>query len=237
MIKNISQNAVQLTPFVVTKPWSILNTHAQDLILIEDGKEDAVPPEVFVALEYVDYYDGSGLPFVNRECNIALEEQTASFVNFDEGERIEGMFYPTEVTSSVGHYKRLVYNQIKNMFYNDYKDVTKMWGMEHIDFPLSNFKKHLADKFKLFTIPQSKFGEKILPGSVQFIDNTLDDDYIIVDDKNGNLIGGYNLFSKYQETRKIVNNIVDGYSGYCEPTSYGDTYGYAAGESASCQPW
>jgi hypothetical protein len=242
MIKSINRNNISTTPFVAIKSWTIMNVHSEDLVLIEESASvsyipysaSAVSPEIPVAYEYVDYYDGSGLPFVNRECSIALEQQSASLMRFDQGENITGTFYPTEATSSAGNYKRLVYQEIKNMFYNDFKDPTKIWGLENIDFPKSNTKKFLSDKFTLFAISKNQYGEKMIPGSVILVDNSLDDNYLIQDDKNGNLIAKGNLFSRIQEVRRFTNVFITGSNGISLVT--GSSYNYAQ-SSGECNPW
>ena len=239
MIKNIQHNNVQTTPFVAIKHWTLLNTHAQDLILLEDLTPGIIIGETFVAQEYVDYYDGSGEPYLNRECNIAMEQQTASLVRFDEGEKNDvGFFYPnSEPTGSSGHYTRLIYSQINNMFYNTYKDPTKIWGIEDIDFPHSKTHRFLSDKFRMFTLNTSEFGEKIVPGSITMVDNSLDDNYIIHDDSNGNLVASENLFSRVQEVRPFPQNIEEGYYGGCN-LSLGDSTGFGFIDSGSiCDNW
>jgi hypothetical protein len=91
------------------------------------------------------------------------------------------------------------------MFYNSYFDPSKVWGSENIDFQLSKTKRNLSDKFRLFNIPREVFGDKIVPKSVVAFDDTLDNDYIITDDGNGNLFAGTNLFSFQQELGKFIN--------------------------------
>lgn len=248
MIKNLRKNDIQVTPFVATKSWILSNSTAynQNLILVND--------EDVLALEFIDYEGGDDLPILNRQCNIALGEvqQSTNSALYEEGEKIEGTFYPeTDPKNNTGTYKRLVYNQIKNAFYNDYQDPTKMFGLENIDFQLSETKKFLADEFKSFNVSKKYFGEKILENSVILVDNSLDDTFQIVDDGKGNIIAKENLFSKIQEVKKFINSInTEDTSTYCDSyyqdielrqAGNGGSYG-TAGTSGyypanGCQPW
>ena len=201
MIKNFKRSDIQTTPFVATKPWVLSSFHNQDLIIAEEG-----PTEVPIAQEFIDYEGGDDFPIINRECNIALEQQTADKVIYEEGEKITGVFYPdSEPTNNNGTFKRLVYDQIKNAFYNTYNNPTKMFGMENIDFELSETKKFLADYFRVFNISRDQFGEKMLENSIVLVDNALDDNFEIVDDGKGNIVAKENLFSRIQEVRKFYN--------------------------------
>lgn len=247
MLKNFRRNDISTTPFVVSKPWVLTSFHNQNLLLTEEISE-----EIPIAQEFIDYEGGSDLPILNRECNIALEQQVADKVLYEEGEKIEGLFYPdADPVNPTGTYKRLVYNQIKNAFYNDYNDPTKMFGMENIDFQLSNIKKFLADKFRLFSISRNQFGEKMLENSIVLVDNALDDNFEIVDDGNGNIIAKKNLFAKIQEVRKFQNiidpnvssDLCDNYYTDIESRQAGNGGAYGtAGTSGRyspsyCQPW
>ena len=208
MNKSIRKDDVVTIPFMATKEWELSNTLNTDVILSEAGNP--------IAVEFVSYGSGDGNPVWDTSCNIAKEQQEIDRVNYREGERRSGIFYPdTEPTNADGTYKRLVYAQIKGVFYNKYRDPTKMWGMEYIDFEKSQTKKFLVDSIRLFDIPQVIFGEKILENSVFITDNTLDDDYLINDDGFNNLIAGTNIFSRYQETYPFVNVFESGSNNLC----------------------
>ena len=208
MLKSIHQNDIQVTPFVATKPWVLANIHNQDILLVEPYSSSVYVVPVPVAQEFIDYAGGETFPILSRECNIALEQQVDDTVLYDEGEKIEGTFYPElDPINNTGTYKRLIYNQIKNAFYNDYNDPTKVFGLESIDFQLSEIKKFLNDKFRLFNISKQQFGEKMMENTIVLVDNTLDDNFEIVDDGNGNIFAKSNLFGKVQEVRKFGNFI------------------------------
>ena len=237
MIKNFKRSDIQTTPFVATKPWVLTSFLNQDGVLIEGTDE------VFVAEEFIDYEGGDDLPILNRECNIATEQQIDDRVLYEEGEKITGTFYPdSDPKNNTGTYKRLVYNQIKNAFYNNWQNPTKMFGMENIDFQLSDTKKFLSDNFRLFNVSKNFFGEKMLENSIVLVDNALDDNFKIVDDGNGNIIAKENLFSKIQEVRKFNNKInVDLTSDICDHY-YTDINNRQSKtdtnwSTTSCQPW
>ena len=72
-----------------------------------------------------------------RGCNPFLSDRLFAFY---ETTKYEDVYDVRDRT-----YKRLIYSQIKNSFYNDYNDPTKMFGLENIDFSseinISNFIK------------------------------------------------------------------------------------------------
>ena len=209
MNKSLRKDDIVNTPFVATKEWELSNTLNTDVILSEAGNP--------IAVEFVSYGSGDGNPVWDTSCNIAKEQQEIDRVNYREGERRSGIFYSdTEPTNADGTYKRLVYAQIKGIFYNKYRDPTKMWGMEYIDFEKSQTKKFLSDNIRLFDIPQVIFGEKILENSVFITDNTLDNDYLINDDGFNNLIAGTNIFLRFQETYPFVNVFESGSNDLCK---------------------
>lgn len=240
MLKNLKINDIITTPFVATKPWVLTSFQNDDLVLIEETEE--IP----VAEEFIDYEGGDELPILNRECSIALEQQTLDEVLYEEGEKKSGIFDPdSDPKNNTGTYKRLVYNQIKNCFYNDWKNPTKMFGMENIDFQLSETKKFLTDKFRLFNVSPNFFGEKMLENSIIVVDNSLDDNFQIVDDGKGNIIAKENLFSKIQEIRHLSNLVEKIESNTRCDFLYTDiesrqTRSYISGgfySPTNCQPW
>lgn len=211
MLKSLHKNDTQTTPFVVTKNWELSNVTNEDLILMEHSGSDGLP----VALEYLEY--GIYTPITASNCNIAKEQQTQDKAKFKNGLKVSGLFYPeTDPQNQDGTYQRVVYAQVVQMFYNDYRDPTKMWGLEEIDFEKSQTKKFVSDKFKMFEIPQGIFGEKVLENTVVLLDTTTDNDYIITDDGHCNLFAGTNLFSHQQEIGKYLNEYLSGSSGECD---------------------
>ena len=221
MIKALKKYQVQLTPFVATKNWALNNTDNSNVLLTED----ADPDEYAVALQFIDYGDGSELPIENSLCNIALEQQGTDLATVEDGLYVTGPFYPnTDPQNMDGTYKRSIYYQVRTMFYNTYLNPTKIWGLENIDFELSKTKRLLTEQFKLFEIPRVVFGEKMTPNSITMTDNTLDNPYTITDDGNGNLNAGMNLFSHQQEVGKFTNEFVSSLSSsLCDWYWFNDT--------------
>jgi len=208
MIKSLRKSNTYVSPFVTFRDRTLSNVENDDIILTEADES--------IILEYVDYGDGSGLPTVNTECLIALDQQEDDRATVHEGLSRKGLFYPdTEPTNPDGTFKRVVYSQTKLMFYNHYADPTKMCGLENIDFQRSKTSKFLADKIKVFNIPQRVFGEKLQETTVELVDNSLDNVYSIFDDGHNNLFAGNDLFSKQQEVGDFTNEFVSGSATNC----------------------
>lgn len=211
MLKSLHKNDTQTTPFVVTKNWELSNVTNEDLILMEHSGSNGLP----VALEYLNY--GQLGPITASDCNIAKEQQSLDKAIFRNGLKVSGIFYPeTDPKNQDGTYQRMVYAQVVQMFYNNYRDPTKMWGLEEIDFEKSQTKKFVSDKFKMFEIPQRLFGEKLIENTVRFFDTTTDNDYTITDDGHCNLFAGTNLFSHQQELGNYSNEYISGSDGGCD---------------------
>lgn len=247
MIKNFKRSDIQNTPFVATKPWVLTSFQNQDLVLVEEK-----PQEIYVAQEFIDYEGGDNLPILNRECNIALEQQNPDSVLYDEGQKREGMFSENDPKNNTGTFKRLIYTQIKNSFYNEWNNPTKMFGMENIDFQTSNIKKFLSNEFRVFTIPKNYFGEKMLENTIILVDNALDDNFQITDDGKGNIIAKENLFSRVQEVRRFYNRInasttssvcsfyytnIDSRQSGITGSYYGSSNTSSYLSPVNCQPW
>ena len=194
MIKHINPQNILTTPFIAAKAHVLSNTQNSDVIVLEqDGTTT-------IALDYVNYNFGS--PILNSDCNIALEQQSEDAVAYQEGSLETGTFDSSSAArNDDGTYKSLVHRTIKNSFYNTYHNPTKIFGIEHIDFTLSNTLRNMADNFRMFSLTHLQFGDKIEPMSVRFYDTSLDDNVTIFDDGCQNLIAGLNLFSKVQEVR------------------------------------
>ena len=71
------------------------------------------------------------------------------------------------------------------------------------------------DKFKMFEIPQSVFGERMISNTVSLFDTTTDNNYTITDDGRCNLFAGTNLFARQQELGNFSNNFKSGNSDGC----------------------
>lgn len=221
MIKQLKKTDVMVSPFRANKARQLFNVQNDDCVILEpfSASVDVYDNET-IALDYVDYVTGT--PLLNRDCNIALEQQVQDAAVYEEG--ISGSlrnYNPdTDQFNDSGTSKLLLYNQMRRAFYNDWHNPTEIFGMENIDFPLSKTNRYLADTFRMFTIPRLMMGDRIQPGSVQFQDTAFDDNVRIQDDSDGNLIAGDNLFSKVQEVRTSGNHIYEGSSSYTCPVFY-----------------
>ena len=214
MIKLIKKFQIKLTPFDATKDWMMSTNNNQDLLLLDTGSYQ--DPEVPVALEFMDYGHIGDFPQDNFECDIALEQQPDDLVNTRIGIKTTGLFYPSIDPLNTDYtYKRVVYSQVRTMFYNQYKDVTKTWGVENIDFNLGRTQRKLSDEFRLFDVPQDVYGDKMIPHSIVMHDFSSDTDFEITDDGYGNLIAGTNLFGKFQTLGQHTNVFVQGSSSFC----------------------
>ena len=211
MLKLLHKNDTQITPFVVTKNWELSNITNEDTILMEHSGSDGLS----VALEYIVLLPNQAI--TSSACDIALEQQVDDLVRYRSGLKLSGIFYPdTDPINLDNTYKRIVYSQVMNVFYNNYRDPTKIWGWEQIDFEKSQTKRFLSDQFKMFEIPQPVYGEKLIPNTVVMIDRTTDNNYIIKDDGNCNLFAGKNLFSYQQEIGNYLNQYVDDDNNACD---------------------
>jgi hypothetical protein len=209
MIKQLKQSDVTLSPFVVTKVWELSNLYSSNLVDIQPT--GSVNDLFNVAVEYIDYAIEGNL-FLNRNCNVALEQQDDDTIDFEEA--ISGSFRyfdnADEKNSKTNTYKTILHRQIANAFYNERRNPTQIFGMENIDFPMERTNRWLADEFRVFTIPRMFFGDRIVAGSIRFDDTAVDDNVTIGDDQFGNLIVSRNIFSKIQEVRAFGNDIVSG---------------------------
>jgi hypothetical protein len=208
MIKQLSKNNIIISPFNTMKSWELFNIQNEDVLLLEPMVAGSNIPDTAFAMDYVDYNGGS--PLLNRECNLAFEQQSKDVALFEEGISGSGTFNSNDSQNYTGTYKHLLYTQIDKAFYNKYQNPLQIFGMENIDFPLNKTNRYLAEEFRLITIPQRMFGDKLVEGSIEFYDATFDDNVNIYDDKFGNLIAGNNLFSKVQEVRAFGNTIITG---------------------------
>lgn len=121
---------------------------------------------------------------------------------FDQG---NPLFTNNEPTTSFGKYQRVVHRSIDHIYYRDfYTNYKASFGSGNINTQV----RYLEDQAIVVSMPQSKFGEMILPGSVKMtlswslgcisssaiVSGTWD----VIDDDNGNLyISGSDYFSVY----------------------------------------
>lgn len=111
---------------------------------------------------------------------------------FDQG---NPTFEYTEPITANGKFQRIVHRSIDHLYYRDFLTNNKAsFGSGNINRQT----RFLEDKAQVISLPQSKFGEAILPGSVKIAMNysiynpggsyVLTGTYDLIDDSYGNLI-------------------------------------------------
>jgi hypothetical protein len=225
MIKSLDKTDVLNTPFQAIKNWEVNNIDPSDLILwmsqsidLNSGITSSLTGDI--SLTYIDYGDNSpGYPITNSNCNIALQQQTEGYVTYRKGTVNPNVLYPTSsfYTSNLPNYDaktnpqnidrtytNLIYIENQHLFYNNYNNFTQTFGMESADLSTTN--RLLTNTMDVFTVPQNKFGNKIVPRTVFIVDDSLDKPYTIIDDGNCNLIFSGSVFSTI-EIDTLLNSI------------------------------
>ena len=164
------------------------------------------------------------VPITNSSCNLCMEQSEDNFVTIENGVFVDSYvkFDPeTEPQNLNDTFKRITHNQIKNLFYNDSGDPTRLLGLENFDLFLDSKNRVIYNNLKVVTIPQAYFGDSIVKNSVEILDNTGDQSYTIVDDGVGNLYARDKVFSvikndqnkiiKYYNTASVVKLNSEGY--------------------------
>jgi len=118
--------------------------------------------------------------------------------------------FPLEPQNSNGSYKRLVYNLVKNTYYNP--NIANTFGLETLDS--DKVVKILQNTLVRVTIPRIYFGEKIHPDSVLIIDSSKDKNYTIYDDQYGNLyVDGTNFVDYADITSRLFSKPTVSFTG------------------------
>ena len=164
------------------------------------------------------------VPTLNSSCNLCLEQSEDNFITIENGVSVDAdiKFNPNDEPQNLNDtFMRITYNQIKNLFYNDSGDPTKLLGLENFDLIFDSKNRVIYNTLKVVTIPQAYFGDAIVKNSVEILDNTGDQPYTIVDDGNGNLHTKDKVFSfikndenkiiKYYNTSSIVKSNSNNY--------------------------
>jgi hypothetical protein len=161
--------------------------------------------------------NGSGSIYTVYKANY---NPTSNYLNpnplrdtFDQG---NPYFEQNEPTTADGKFQRVVHRSIDHLYYRDFYENNKAaFGSGNINKQY----RYLEDQAYTISIPQSKFGESILPGSVEIVISGSVYDYLttsslstltITDDGFGNLYitsstipstrgstGAYNLHGEY----------------------------------------
>ena len=147
-----------------------------------------------------DFYTNTMTDAVrNDDFNLSLEEDDDRFVKIEEGIKIEKYirFLPVSESKNVnGSYKRLVYDQIKNSYYSDTKDPTKLLGLENIDLFLDKSNRAIGNQIKVATLPQAYYGDAIQKGTIRIRDGSEEQSVTFIDDGFGNMKTSGSVFGK-----------------------------------------
>lgn len=205
MIKSLKKNDIRTTPFTATKTWNPQNKKHKDLILWQSGSISGS-----LLLTFRDFNDGTNSSLTYASSAIAFQQQDDDYLRYREGFAFSGSISPTgsiyydSVLSEKnvdGTYKQIVYATTKHLFYKESEDPTKIFGLESLDS--SKVNRSLPQKISTFNVPQNKFGEKIVPNTVEINHEIQGTNYKVVDDGNSNLILEDSTFINYQN---IVSN-------------------------------
>jgi hypothetical protein len=209
MIKALHNSDFLVTPFTAQKTWQVDTFDSVDLLLWQsqsynaDGTTSSFSGSL--AVTYIDYGDNSAIyPITNSYCSIANQQQNNQFVKYQRG--ILNVKYISSSTSDItiqndfknwdGSSQGLVYEQNKHLFYNNFNNFTKTFGMESAD--LSDTNRLITNTMDVFTIPSNKLAGSIVKNTVKIVDKSLDKEYQIVDDGNCNLYVSGSVFSAYE---------------------------------------
>ena len=124
---------------------------------------------------------------------------SSSYVFYDSASAAK-YGYVAAPQNSNGTYKRLVYQLVKNAYYND--NVAQSLGLETTD-PDKVFKV-LQDTCVRITLPRVYFGEAIFRDSVIIYDYSKDKNYTLYDDTYGNLYVDGTHFINYTDVTSRV---------------------------------
>ena len=107
-----------------------------------------------------------------------------------------------EPTTSNGKYQRVVHRSLDHLYYRDfYSNTRATFGGGNINYQ----HRFLEDKAQVISIPQTVFGESILPGSVKVyvtysINGISQQNLVLVDDVYGNLYPSGGITSLFSTT-------------------------------------
>jgi len=204
MIKSLKRNDIRSTPFIANKSWDSQNQTFDNTINWQSGSQSGS-----LFLTFFDYEDGTQMSQISSAFSSAIsyQQQDDDFLRFRIGQEITGTtFYSTSSkyynqsanpTNIDGTYQLLVYNTTKNMFYKETANPTQIFGLESLN-PI-DVNRTLPKQIYVFNVPQNKFGEKVVPNSIEINHKLSDGNYTIIDDGNSNLIVKNTIFTKSEE--------------------------------------
>lgn len=147
-------------------------------------------PLPYFLLPYYNQAVKNTIPTGSTAFLLGLEQGSWDFAYIEEGIKVDKriLFNPNNEPRNVDEsYKRVVYNQYKNLYYPDVKDPTKMLGLDNLDILLDNKNRLLYDEIKVVTIPQLYFADRIEENSVEIDETAGISSYKVIDDGFGNL--------------------------------------------------
>lgn len=222
MIKSLNNNDIIVTPFITNREWETDNSNPDLILWMSQSNGQLLTGSI--ACTYIDYGDNSAqYPITNSYCNLLTQQQDNTDINYIKIQK--GIYNPNTLYPNTsfnvytdpndlldrnkinidGTYTNIVYTANQHLFYNNYNNFTKTFGLESADE--SKIIKNLTYEMDVLTIPVNNFGETIVPKTVRIKDYNLDDENIIIDDGNCNLIISGSIFSKYCKNNLLSSNV------------------------------
>lgn len=165
MIKQLANSDITVRPFKTYKNWEIQSIDSASVNLFGESTYFSDKITISEGISCSGIFYDSGSPYYNPI---------------------------TEPINANGEYKRITYSVARAMFYNDYNNPLKRFGVEYWDKdPITGIREHRSINKRVLVarIGNAYWGETIKPNSVRIADgSSLHDPYIIVDDGNTNLV-------------------------------------------------
>jgi hypothetical protein len=204
VFKSLDQSDVRITPFRTYKLWA-----------------ETIPSGSNTGSIY-SIYKADYSPIPNYLLNDVLND------NFDQG---NSYFETSEYKTVNNKFQRVVHRSIDHLYYRDFYTNNKAsFGSGNINKQV----RFLEDQAYIISMPQSKFGEAILPGSVklQFSSSIAKDDdnslnrergWTVLDDSFGNLYISSSDANPYKTNwEETVGDVSTNYSSSVTKTLVGE---------------
>lgn len=220
MIKSLKKDDVSSIPFVVSKQWIVSNKFNENLLLADTASNtiavqfsnsgsnwSSLGTKITSSGLESNPYDSISFHYnlnldtfvTDSNCSILLEQDQKNFSIIQDGIQI-GSSVPfnveTEEINFDDSFKRIIYNQTYNSFYDLHRGPTKLLGLNNLDILLDKKNRIVHNKLKSITIPQIYIGDQILENSIEIIDDGGDQTYSVIDDGTGNLLIKDNIYSE-----------------------------------------
>ena len=165
MIKHLANSDITVRPFTTYKNWEIQSIDSSSVNSFGESTYFAGRMTISEGISCSGIFYDSGSPYYNPI---------------------------TEPINANGEYKRITYSVTQAMFYNDYNNPLKRFGVEYWDKdPITGIRENRSINKRVLTarIGNAYWGETIKPNSVRILDgSSIHSPYVIVDDGNTNLI-------------------------------------------------